>query len=270
MEKIAMDKPLTSPPLSLGVSLISGMIVCAASLPSLGEGFRVENQVFAEDAEEPKIRSTTIFYEDLVYDYLENPQEITVFDRAANRIILLDPLRKVRTELNFRELETLSEQLRTWALGQPDEFLRFSAKPELEEVFDASTGKLQLQSSWLTYEVDTREPARGEILRLYLEFCDWQCLLNTRLNPGSRPPFPRIQLNRALQRLGRVPQEVHLTVRPKGDTFLGEESSARSEHRVIPHLLESDRNRVAQTDQFIAMFRSLPCGEYQTLMQPSR
>ncbi len=265
-----MDKPRSSPPLSLGVSLIWAIIVCAAGLPSLGEGFRVENQVFSEDEEEPKIRSTTIFYEDLVYDYLEAPQEITVFDRAAGRILLLDPVRKVRTELTFQELETLSERLRTWALGQPDEFLRFSANPELEETNDSSTGKLHLQSSWLTYEVDTTEPARSEILRLYLEFCDWQCLLNTRLNPGSRPPFPRLRLNLALQRLGRVPHEVRLTVRPKGDTFLGGKSAARSEHRVIPHLLESDRNRVAQTDQFIAMFRPLPFGEYQALMQPSR
>jgi len=32
---------------------------------------------------------------------------------------------------------------------------------------------------------------------------------------------------------------------------------------VIRHLLESDRDRVAQTDQFMAMFQSVDFDEYQ-------
>lgn len=254
----------------LGGPLIFVSCVWATAMPALAEGFRVENQVFTEDEEEPTTQSTTIFYEDLVYDYLETPKEITVFDRTAGRIILLDPVRKIRTDLTSRDLKLLSEQLRGWASRQPDEFLRFSAEPNFKEEYDSSTGGLQLDSPWLTYQVDTVEPARSEILRLYLEFCDWYCLLNTRLNSGSRPPFPRIHLNRALERLGRMPQEVHLMVRPQADKFLGEKMSARSEHRVIPHLVESDRARVAQTDQFMAMFRSLPFKEYQARIEPAQ
>ncbi len=265
-----MRKPLIKRPRQLGVSLIFMCLPCAASLPTQAEGFRIENQIFLEDEAEPKTTSTTIFYEDLVYDYLENPKEITVFDPAAGRLILLDPVRKIRSELSSRELKGLSGRLRTWAAGHADEFLRFSANPDFEEDYDTSTGGLQLRSPWITYEVTTLEPARREILKRYMEFCDCYCLLNTRLNPGSRPPFPRMQLNRALERLDRMPQEVHLTVRPKGNAFLGEKMSARSRHHVIPHLLESDRSRVAQTDQFMAMFRPLPLGDYQARVQPSR
>ena len=250
------------------VTLLLLVFVCSS--PVLGEGFRVENQVFSEDEEEPISKSTTIFHEDLVYDYLESPKEITVFDRTSGRIILLDPVKKIRTELTTRNLETLAQKLRNWAGGQGDEFLRFSSQPAFEEDYDNSTGGLRLQSPWISYQVETTPPSRREILELYLEFCDWYALLNARLDPGSRPPFPRMQLNRVLAEQGRMPQEVQLTVRPKGDTFLAEEISARSQHHVVPHLLESDRTRIAQTDQFMAMFRPLPFNEYQAHVQPSR
>ncbi|MHB8902524.1 MAG: hypothetical protein ACYC6Y_27500, partial [Thermoguttaceae bacterium] len=73
---------------------------------------------------------------------------------------------------------------------------------------------------------------------------------------------------RALERLARMPEDVHLTVRPKGERVLGEKKlSARSHHRIVPHLMESDKTRVAQTDQFMAIFRPLPFQEYQALVQ---
>ncbi len=266
-----MREPLTGLTRQLGALLTIACLVGFGTLPILGDEFRVENEIFEGDEETPTTQSTTIFYEDLVYDYLEHPQEITVFDPAAGRIVLLDPVQKTRTELSVADLKLLSERLQTWAAAQPDEFLRFSASPEFEEEYDSSTGGLRLHSPWLTYQVETVEPTRSDVLRLYLDFCDWYCLLNARLNPGSRPPFLRLQLNRTLERLGRMPEEVQVTVRPKGERLLGEKKlSARSHHRVIPHLLESDKSRVAQTDQFMAIFRPVPFQEYQTRMQPSQ
>lgn len=264
-----MIEPMPKVAQKLSELLILALLGWFTISPAFGEGFRVENQVFAEDDKEPISKSTTIFYEDLVYDYLETPKEITVFDRTAGRIILLDPVRKISTELTSRDLELLSQKLRTWAAGQPDEFLRFSAQPSFDEDFDSSSGGLELRSPWLSYQVETIEPARSEILTLYLEFCDWYALLNTRLDPTSRPPFPRMRLNRALAEVGRMPQEVRLTVQLKREALLGEKKmTARSQHHVVPHLLESDRDRIAQTDQFMAMFRPLPFREYQAELQP--
>ena len=259
-----MTEPLTKMPGNLGTWLIVGLLVLAGTLPLPAEGFRVENQVFVEDEAEPSSRSTTIFHEDAVYDYLETPREITIFDRVGGRIVLLDPVRKIRTELTSQDLEVLSDRLRSWATRQEDPFLHFSAHPNFDEDYDSSTGELRLHSPWVIYEVETSVPVRSEVLGPYLEFCDWYSLLNARLDPKSRPPFPRMMLNQKLTDLGRMPQSVHLTVRPKGEAFLGEKSTARSKHRVIPHLLESDLSRIAQTDKFMATFQSLPFKEYQT------
>src|SRR5690606_23472762 len=100
-------------------------------------------KVFPSDKKDgPAIESTTIFLDDQVYDYLKTPEEITVLDRHEGRFVLLDPVRRIRTELATSELSDLAERLRQWAAGQPNEFLRFSAAPELAETYDASTGEL--------------------------------------------------------------------------------------------------------------------------------
>ena len=192
------------------------LLALLVASPAPGEEFRVENEVFVEDEEEPGSTSITIFHEGLVYDYLDSPKEITVFDREAGRILLLDPVRKIQTELTTQDLEVLSRQLRVWAGGQADDLLRFSARPEFQEEYEATTGGLRLHSPWLSYEAETIKPSRSTILDLYLEFCDWSALLNARLDPGSRPPFPRMHLNRVLAGHERMPQMVQLTVRPKG------------------------------------------------------
>lgn len=262
-----MGRPLIK---SIGTFVVGtvAIFVSLATSPVLGEAFRVENQVFVEDEETPRIESATIFYEDLVYDFLKMPEEITVFDRATGRIILLNPAKKIRTNLTVRDLKLLSERLRAWSASQPDKFLQFSASPQFEEEYDPSTGTLQLTSPWVTYKVTSKAPNRSEVLKLYLDFCDCYCLLNARLNPGTRPPFPRIELNHVLARLHRMPEEVELTVRPQGDRFLGEKMTARSIHRVVPRLVESDRKRVAQTDRYMATFQVLPFAEYQSRIQP--
>ena len=139
-----MGETLTKLPRQLAVLLTIVCLVWVGMLPALGDSFRIENEVFVENETEPRTQSTTIFYEDLVYDFLKDPQEITVFDPAAGRIVLLDPVQKIRTELSARDLGLVSEQLRAWAADQPDGFLRFSASPDFKEDYDPSTGGLQL------------------------------------------------------------------------------------------------------------------------------
>ena len=59
------------------------------------ESFRVDNKVFVNNEKEPRIQSTTIFHEGRVYDFLKSPGEITLFDSARHRFVLLDPARRV-------------------------------------------------------------------------------------------------------------------------------------------------------------------------------
>jgi hypothetical protein len=221
----------------------------------------VENKVFSGDEEEPKIRSTTIFDDGIVYDFLEDPAEVTVFDKARGRFVLLDLGRRIRTELTTERLADFTGQLRRWSQDQSDAFLKFLGAPRLEEQFDGASGQLSLRSPWVTYELTTAE-ADPTILRDYREFADWSCQLNTLLTPRSRPPFARLAVNEALQRHGRFASEVRLTLRPKQGAF-AKRVKARSEHLLVRHLVESDRRRVAEVDRFMATFTAVRFTEYQ-------
>jgi hypothetical protein len=232
-----------------------------------GLEFRVENRVFSGNDKEPQIQSITIFCGKVVYDFLEEPAEITVFDEAHGRFVLLDPVRRVKTELTTGQLESLTLRLKEWARRQPDDFLQFLAAPKFEEAFDRDAAELTFDSPWMSYRLRTVPAEDAEMARQYREFCDWYCRLNTRLNPGSRPPFARMIVNEALERYGRFPQQVDLTIRPRKDGLLAKKITVRSEHQLVRQLLESDRGRVAQTDQFMAIFKPLSFDEYQRKIQ---
>ena len=79
---------------------------------------------------------------------------------------------------------------------------------------------------------------------------------------NGRPPFARLKLNAALESRRRLPREVVLTVRPKSG-FLAKRITIRSQHQMIDRLAETDRNRVAQIEQFMAIFSPVSFQDYQ-------
>lgn len=250
-------------------AVLAPALVCWAAIglaadadPAEGEGFRIENKVFVDNAKEPQVESTTIFYHGVVYDYLTKPPEITVFDAAHGRFILLDTARRVQTEVGTEKVGAFTEGLRRWAAQQSEPFVRFLGAPQLEEQFDEASGELRLSSSWITYRLATIEAQTAAVSSQYREFSDWYCRLNTLITPGARPPFGRLLVNAALEKRQRLPTEVELSIRT-GKGIPPKKTTIRAEHQWIRRLVESDRDRVAQTGQFMAIFRSVDFREYQ-------
>lgn len=246
--------------LSLIMSIATIAATCGWSTAT-AEEFRVENKVYVDREEEPRATSTTIFVDGVVYDYLNQPNEITIFDSTRGRFVLLDVTRHVRMELTAEQVSAMSERIKVWAEKQADPYLNFLARPQFDEQWDETTGDLSLASKWITYQLKTAEVENPAIARQYREFSDWYCQLNTAMNPGSRPPFSRLLVNESLARHERFPTEVQLTVRSQGGVF-AKKTVIRSEHQLISRLVESDRARVSQTHQYIAMFPQVGLGEY--------
>lgn len=246
---------------------IAVLIVMAAVLElvvpaAVADDFRVDNSIFLDNEKEPDVQSTTIFCGGLVYDYLKTPAEITVFDKGRNGFVLLDAARRVKTEVSLDKVTALAEHLQTWAIRQNDPLLAFLANPKFDEQFRENAGKLLLASPLVTYDLTTVSIGSSTVSAQYREFCDWYCQLNTLLNPGSRPPFARMVVNRALDQRQLFPQEVKLTVQT-GSGFPARRMTIRSQHRFVGPLVESDRDRVSQTAQFLAIFNPVPFAEYQ-------
>ena len=238
-------------------------VMSAAAGTALGVNFRVDNRVFSGGGKTPRVQSATIFLDGVVYDYLENPKEITVFDGVNGRFILLDPIRRARTELSTEHLKSLAMRLKDWAANQSDRFLKFLADPEFQKSLDEETGERVFDSPLMTYRVTAVRTGNPEIASQYATFSDWYSRLNTRINPGSRLPFARAIVNAELDREQLLPEKVHLTLRPDGDRLFAKKITIESEHKLVRQLLESDRRRVAQTDQYMAIFKLVSFQEYQ-------
>lgn len=241
----------------------SGTVFAAAA----EDGVRIESKIFFGTDKEPKAENTTIFYRGVVYDYLRNPAETIILDPARGRFVLLDPNRRIRTELTTTEVAALSENLRQWAETQTDAFLKFLAAPKFEEQFDEQTGEVVFQSPWVTYRVATAEADSEMVLQQYREFSDWYARLNARLNPGYKLVFARLALNEALLKRHQLPREITLTMQPR-KAFSFQKTVVRSEHQFVYHLVESDRDRIAQTGQFMAIFQPVDFSKYEKKSAP--
>jgi hypothetical protein len=244
-------------------------VASAIALPGRCADFRVENKTFSENQKEPTGASTTIFNEGMVYDFMQDPEETIVYDKAGAKFVILDMRRKMKTELKTKDIAEFSKKLESdinqkikkSAKEEPDALLKFMVDPKFEESFDATGRKLTLSSPTMTYQV-TAGPAddKADVAKQYGEFSAWLVQLNAMLSPGGRLPFPRVELCWALTRRELVPREVTLITKT-GDSSK-KQSTARSTHQLTTALSASDLGRVKAAQQAEASFKSVSFEEY--------
>ncbi len=225
---------------------------------SRAEDFRIETKIFVGKAEEPASTTTTLFQRGVVYDFLSEPAQIAVFSKPragkSGRFILLDPERRVRTELSTDQLSDVINKLRNWASRQYDPFLKFAASPHFNESFDRSTGQLLLASEEESYTIKTEPAENAEALAEYREFLDWYARLNTLLSAGP-PPEPRLQVNAALANYHVVPISVELV-------RAGEKEKLRAEHEFTWLLSKDDLSRIDDAGASLAAYRPVSNEEF--------
>ncbi len=250
--------------------LLSLLVVCtfqvcgADGLAAMPEttGFRIDNAVYSGIEETPTVRTTTIFLNGVVYDFMEKPQEAIVLEPELGRFTLLNMARRIRTELPVSEVTDLIDGLRERAARHESSFVQFLAEPEFMEKFDLASSALILDSPWITYRVDLTMPDDPSIVEDYRAFADLYCQMNAMLNPSQAPPFARMQLNAALAKRGALPTTVHLTLRPKR-TFPPTRITLRSEHELVRSVGQPDLDRITQTREFMRIFKQVSFEEYR-------
>ncbi len=237
----------------LGVALLGAFAVGA-----LAEDFRIETKIFVGKEEEPVSTATTLFYRGVVYDFIKEPKQTAVFSKPragkAGRFILLDPERRVKTELSTDQVADAMNKLRNWASRQRDPFLKFAANPQFNESFDRETGQLLLASHEESYTIKSKAADTPEGLAEYREFLDWYTRLNTLLTAGP-PPEPRLQVNAALARYQIVPVSVELARQ-------GEKEKLRAEHEFTWLLSKKDLGRIDDAGAALAAYRPVDNEEF--------
>lgn len=224
------------------------------------EEFRIESKVFADTTPTPVCESVTLFADSRVYVFMNSPREITLLDIPRNRIVLIDPARKVRTELTTEKLASFVEQLRVRASQQTDPLIKFAAEPKFDESRD-DAGCMIFESPQITYRVHTAKSSNPAITRACREYADWTARLITIVHPGSLPPFPTLAINAAMEREGLFADEVERTMAPQGK--LGKKPSVmRSEHALEPHLSGTDRRRIQEVGEYLVNFPEISLDQY--------
>jgi hypothetical protein len=247
-----------------------GCLAAAIAVPpTRAAEFRIENSVYSENQKEPSSRSTTVFHAGMVYDFMQQPQELIIFDKVNGRFDLLDSTRRVRAELPVAKITTFTQELKQRAAANADPLIKFMAAPKFEEQYDEAAGELTLSSSWLVYRVHGQNVEDRTVLMQYREFSDWLVQLNAMLSPGARPPFPRLALNDVLATHNLIARDVSLTTAPrKGPP--AKQSTIRSEHRLQMQISDADLERIKQARQSLTGFKRVGFSEYRPTETPGK
>ncbi len=228
--------------------------------PSFAQEFRIETDVFLDDQKEPQVETLTIFTEGVVYDFLlTGVEEITLFDRERNRLVLMDTKRKVKTELTMDSMLSFVAQMKSQLNDAQREFLLGEDK---EAVTD-DDGWLKLANDRVTYRAEGIEPKEKSAVLEYQQFADWYARLNAMR--GNLPPFLRIRMNSEIAKRGLIPKTIERTMVLDTRGLTDKRQVLRSQHLANWRLSNTDRKQIDRAGTYLATYPTVTFREYMQL-----
>jgi len=225
---------------------------------------RVESEIFTGGST-PVARSLTLFRDGVAWDFLELPAapkargekrlelaEIALYDPARERIVIIDPARHVKTQVESIRLERLSVSLAKWARGSDDRLVRWAGGPDFAADLTESEDAIELAGPRVRYAVAHEAAPSPEAAQAYRTFADSALLLKALVRPGGIPPFPRLALNRRLEAAGAIPSEVKLEIEPRLGALGGQTERLTCVHKVHPAILPADAARIEEAEAQVA------------------
>jgi len=255
------------------------LAVCAGSKAWAAEdrGFRVESEVFANGAEEPVARSLTLFRDGIAWDFLEPSTakgagdaagEIVLHDPSRERVVLVDPVRNLKTQIDAIRLERLSVSLASWARKSDDRLVRWAGGPDFGEGMTESDDRIELVGPRVRYTIEFATPPTAEAAGLYRRFADTAILLKALVRPGGLPPFPRLAINRRVAAAGGIPTEVSLEIDSRAAMVTGRADTLRCVHKFHPRLLAGDISRIEEAESRVAVATQVELAEFAAAPAP--
>lgn len=238
--------------------LIAGLLSLFAARFAAAQDIRVYTRIYdvrpsgmTGSVSRPPVvgRSTLLFHAGNVYDFQGSGRQITRFEPAHERFVLIDTDRQIVTTVPFEEINKVLYQARKKSENYVAENrqatdrktiqlirqVQFQMEPVFRESFDAKQKSLLLKSDSLNYSVKCASGETEEFPAVYLDYADWAARLNYVVNPAAQLPAPRLALNEALRKRNLIPTEIELQSGNKTGLHL------RAEHQFYWKLDASDR-----------------------------
>lgn len=228
---------------------------------------RVESEIFVDRGTEPVARSLTIFRDGLAWDFLDGPEpgravEIVLHDPSRERVVVIDAVRNLKTEIDSLRLERLGVSLAAWARRADDKLVRWAGGPSFDEDFREQDHGLELVGPRARYTVGFAAAPTPAAAETYRRFADTSLLLKALLHPGGIPPFPRQAINRRIAAAGGIPESVTLEIDSRNALLGGRPQTLRSVHKVHPRLLATDLQRVEDAEARVAVAEAVDVASY--------
>ena len=224
--------------------------------------FSVRSRIYVADAKEPVSQNISLFRGGIVYDFVQNGGEITVFDTTSGLLTVLDTERRIKTEITTDQVLQCTAVLKEVVEHGDDALLKFCLQPNFQVTEGSQQRRWVFASTTMTYEVAATAPRASNVASQYRHFCDWYARLNCIFHPQSLPPFPRLILNERISRQDLVPKEVFLTVSPQR-RFGNRETKMRSLHDFRYDLTAADIARINQVSTFLATYPLVRLDHYR-------
>lgn len=225
--------------------------------------FRIDSTLTIEREEEiVKIKSSTIFSDKMVFDFIGDNGEIIVYHRTKGLFTLLDPIHRVQTELKQSEIDEFLANISGALIEEKNKFCLFMLNPVFEISRNDELGEMIFESKWVDYRIASRQFDAVELAGDYFEFSDAYSRLNVYLNPGTLTPLARIKVNETLRAETRFPEKISVAVYPKGKWLFAKMVQFQSEHKIVRRLSENDRGRMLRALLFSRQFPKMTFGKY--------
>jgi hypothetical protein len=246
---------------------------------------RVETEVFADRKDEPIARSLTLFSSKVAWDFLDTAVlkkdgsasksihseafdgEIILHDPTRERVLLIDPLRKVKTSVDTIQLERLRISLSKWARSSDDKLICWAGGPHFENSVHESVDTIELVGPRAQYRIEITDAPTQKIADQYRQFADTAILVRALLHPGGIPPFPRLELNKRIASEAKLPTSVTLQIDSRSSLITSGLSSVmqrhlHSSHRIHPGLRADDIQRIADAEACMAIAEEVSLAAY--------
>jgi hypothetical protein len=244
-----------------GLAGIALLLACAAIAQS--EDFHVSTRIDnlravppagKKESRPPSMLCESLFNAGKVYDYNGEGSEVTIFEPAQERFVIIDTAKRTSTVVSFVYIDQRLHQahaVRSAELKRaPNEmskekagYLDFELHPKFTEEFDKKGNRLILDSPFVRYKLKCVPARSPDLLKAYLNYADWAARLNYVSYRTTSLPDPRLAVNERLRQKGLLPVSVELLVK------LEDGAHMKADHKFTWELVGDNRSAISYWDK---------------------
>ncbi len=260
----------------LGLSMISSSLLAqdfsrpnvSGNIYEENNNFRVNYKIVNAESSEIFSSGKTIFCDGNAYDFVDNSDEIIVFNPMSKKVYVLDVKNRKKWETSPEEVEEYATKICRWGMSNSKEEIRQFFQPDFKVEYDSKKREYSFISENYSYFVTPVKPERTEFLEQYRNFARVSCRTNMSLSPGARTLYPRFLVNETVFNAGYFIERLQLSLRAQ--SYFGKSTVLLSEYQYLPRLVESDMSTIRQVQDYLAIFERGTLAEFQEKRLQSR